>query len=467
MKNSKTGKGKYLFVAGLVCACGGSPATHDGGNGGATGFDANREPGQTPIVDRPTSGAYSCSVTRDRTSHSPRAWTGLSALQPIADGSLYLARVEWDTSSSGGYYSAPHSFLVSPFAVDGSLGSPTTVPVDNVKGVAALATAPQGQGFVLAWADTQALRFAAFDANGVLVGQPKIITVLDRDADTGIGLRMAADTSGGGFALAISARKNAVDEAQALFLGPDGVARGSIRRLGSPPSSTNSYSDPMPYVAATTDGYVFVWNRIDGKTSSILFAKTDALGNETVSPRAIVSTDSLALGYSGFASGGTRIVEIAGGFVAAWSESHAGEIEDGGYSFSKGAWSVVRLTRLDSQGAPVGMSATMRPPEADVDEVEPVLTPSADTLAVSWSRGSHIYMCGGCVPDHRIDLLLIDPASFVPVSNVVTVTNGGGLNAGGLLRKQVAATGSLLLTLYDREFHTSADPGSAVFTCVH
>jgi hypothetical protein len=357
--------------------------------------------------------------------------------------------------------------LVSSFALDGSLGSPTTVPVDNVRDVAALATAPQGQGFILVWADAQALRLAAFDGNGVLVGQPKIITVLDRDANTGIGLRITADASGGGFALAISVRKNAVDEAQALFLGPDGVARGSIRRLGAPPSSTNFYSDPMPYVAATTDGYVFVWNRIDGKTSSILFAKTDALGNETVAPRTIVSTDSLALGYSGFASGGTRIVEIAGGFVAAWSEAHEGQIEDGGFSPSKGAWSVVRLTRLDSQGALVGMSATMRAPEADVDEVEPVLTTSADALAVSWSRGSHIYMCGGCVPDHRIDLLLIDPTSFVPLSDVVTVTNGGGLMAGGLLRKQVAATGSSLLTLYDREFHTSADPGSAVFTCYH
>jgi hypothetical protein len=452
-----------LFVAALVSACGGGQATHD-----ATGFDADRDAGQSPIVERPIAGAYSCSVTRDPTSHSPRAWTGLSALQPIADGSLYLARVEWDTSSSGGYYAAPHSFLASSFAVDGSLGSSTTVPVDNVKDVAALATAPQGQGFVLVWADAQSLRLAAFDAKGALVGQPKIITALDRDANTGVGLRIAADASGGGFALALAIRKNATDEVQALFLDPDGVARAPLRRLGAPPTSGNSYADPMPNLAATTDGYVFVWNRIEGKTSSILFAKTDALGNETVAPRAIVSTDSLALGYAGFAGGGTRIVEVAGGFVAAWSESHEGQIDDGGFYPTKGAWSVVRLTRLDSQGAPVGTSATLRAPESDVDEVEPVLTPSADALAVSWSRGSHIYMCGGCVPDHRIDLLLIDPASFAPLSNVVTVTNGGGgLKAGGLLRKQVAATGSSFVTLYDREFHTSAEPGSAVFTCVH
>ena len=238
MKRTKMGYGKHLFIAGLVSSCGGGQVTRDAGNGdGAAGFDADRDPGQSPIVERPTSGTHSCSISRDHTSHSPRAWTGLSALQPIADGSLYLARVEWDTSSSGGYYSAPHSFLVSSFALDGSLGSPTTVPVDNVRDVAALATAPQGQGFILVWADAQALRLAAFDGNGVLVGQPKIITVLDRDANTGIGLRITADASGGGFALAISVRKNAVDEAQALFLGPDGVARGSIRRAARKPHS--------------------------------------------------------------------------------------------------------------------------------------------------------------------------------------------------------------------------------------
>jgi len=70
------------------------------------------------------------------------------------------------------------------------------------------------------------------------------------------------------------------------------------------------------------------------------------------------------------------------------------------------------------------------------------------------------------VPDQRIDFVLVDPTSLTPLSNVVTVTNGGGNGGGGLLRKQVALTGSSFLTLYDRTFHTSAEPGSAVFSCV-
>jgi hypothetical protein len=69
------------------------------------------------------------------------------------------------------------------------------------------------------------------------------------------------------------------------------------------------------------------------------------------------------------------------------------------------------------------------------------------------------------VPDHRIDFVLVDPASLTPLSNVATVTNDGDRRGGGLLGKQVALAGSSFLTLYDRTFHTSADPGSAVFSC--
>jgi hypothetical protein len=487
MKRTTIKYGMLLILWGLISACEGSQAKTDGGNAdgnkgfdsegsqaepdggdddGNKGFDSEGNPGQPPIAERPIVGSYVCSIGRDRTSHAPRAWTGLSALQPLADGSVYLARVEWDGAR---YYSAPHSFVVSSFALDGALGSPTTVPVDDADAVADLATAPQGQGFVLVWADAQVIRFASLDAKGTLVGQPKVITALDQDADYPVRLQMAAGVSGSGFALAVSTRKNNVLEAYALFLDSEGVALGPVQRLGRPSNNTNSYYDPAPYVTATSDGYAFLWNDLDGKSGRIFFARTDALGNETVAPRIVTSTqdDTVLLGGTGFAAGAARIVEIAGGFVAAWSESHKGEIEDGGFSPSKGAWSVVRLSRLDSQGTPTGISATMRAPENDVDEVEPVLTPFEGALAVAWSRGSHIYICGGCVPDHRIDFVLIDPSTFAPLGNVVTVTNGGGNRAGGLLQKQVAVTGSSFLTLYDRTFHTSAEPGSAVFTCAH
>ena len=85
--------------------------------------------------------------------------------------------------------------------------------------------------------------------------------------------------------------------------------------------------------------------------------------------------------------------------------------------------------------------------------------------AVLWGRGSHIYVCGGCVPDHGIELLLVDPATLAPVSNAISLTNGGDPRGGGLLRRRVAALGDSLLTTYLLTFHVHATPGSALFTC--
>jgi hypothetical protein len=465
MKKQTTAFATLFLLGGFLASCSESQTKSDAASGDADhDSDASGNPGQTPILERPASGSYVCSVSRDATSHAPKTWTGLSALQVVAGGAAFLARAEWEMIN---YYAGHRSFVFSTIGLDGTLGAPTTIPVDNADAVKGLAAAPQGSGFVLVWVDDAGLHFAAFDGQGVLVGQPSLITTLDRDRLDPVRTRMAAGPSGSGFALVLSIVRNGVALPYALFLDATGAPRGSLRPLRVDPSSPSAYYDSAPDVLATQDGYALVWSELEPKSGRIYFSKTDALGNQTVAPTIVTSAtgDRPSLNGSGFAGGGMRIIEGAGGFIAAWTESYNGYTEDGGWSPTKGAWSVVRLARLDSQGVPTGTTATMRAPENDVDEVEPVLTPFGDALAVAWGRGSHIYICGGCVPDQRIDFALIDPTSLSPLSNVVTVTNGGGDSGGGLLRKQIALTGSSFLTLYDRTFHTSAEPGSAVFSC--
>jgi hypothetical protein len=113
----------------------------------------------------------------------------------------------------------------------------------------------------------------------------------------------------------------------------------------------------------------------------------------------------------------------------------------------------------------VGAPAALRAPTDSIDEAEPTLVRFGDAVAVLWARGSHIYLCGGCVPDHRVDLLLIDPAGLTPLSEVVSITNGGGTQAGGVLRRQVAVLGKSLLMAYRLQFHVHNTPGSATFEC--
>jgi hypothetical protein len=323
------------------------------------------------------------------------------------------------------------------------------------------------------WFDDPGLQFATFDDKGHMVGQPKLVTTVHQEPGYSVGLQMAADQSGHGFAVALSTWMDRGNQPHAqplaLFLDENGVLRGAVRTLGAPPASPEWSFLPDPHVAAAPDGFAFVWNDLDSEGSRMFFTKTDALGNEVVAPHVISSIQGDTLSYR---DGGARIVEASGGFVVAWTEAHFG-VFDGAGTYIPGdnngpghdGWAVVRLTRLDAQGTPTGLSATMRAKTDDVDEVEPVLTPFEDTVAVSWGHGSHIYICGGCIPDHRIDFMLIDPSTLTPVSNVVTVTNGGGTRAGGLLGKQVAVSGTSFLVYYDLRFHTTTQPGSAVFTC--
>lgn len=411
------------------------------------------------------SGSYVCSVSRDVTSYAPKAWTNLAALQGVPGGAAFLARAEWELDAT---FTAHHTFVVSSLGLDGALGTPLTIPVESPEAIAAVAAAPLGQGFALVWADAHGLNFAAFDGQGAPVGQPKVVATLDRNTDSSLQVRLAAGAADSGFAVALSMRRGVEAIAPyALFLDANGTARGPLRRLGAQPDDPTLYSDPSPDVLATHEGYVFVWSDTSADSAHLFFSRTDAVGTETVPPKIVTSTTGTKLHYNnaGFGAGRMRIAETANGFIAAWSESYWGDTEPGGFSPSKGAWAVLRLALLDSQGTATGPSATLRAPENDVDEVAPVLTPFGDALGVTWSRGSHIYICAGCIPDHRIDFVLVDPTSLTPLSNVATISNGGSSRAGGLFVEQIAPIGSSFLTVYDRVFHTTADPGSAVFTC--
>jgi hypothetical protein len=87
--------------------------------------------------------------------------------------------------------------------------------------------------------------------------------------------------------------------------------------------------------------------------------------------------------------------------------------------------------------------------------------PFGDALALLWARGSHIYICGGCIPDHDLHAVLIDPESLTPLSNVVKV----GAEHGGLLRRQTLVQESDLLAAFEIMFHTNSYPAFAAFHC--
>ena len=222
--------------------------------------------------------------------------------------------------------------------------------------------------------------------------------------------------------------------------------------------------DPAPAITTAGSGFALAWRDREGTRGRVHFTTIDAAGAEQIADHRISATDRDGVdvgGAVGFDRATIAILETATGFLAAWPES-----EQGDFSTGTGGQSQVRIVRLDASGVAQGTPVAVRTAEADIDEVEPSLVRYADgAVAVLWARGTHIYVCGGCVPDHRIDLVLVDPANLARLSGVVSVGNGGGRSAGGLLRRDVAVLGDSVFTTFDLTVHTQATPGSASFSC--
>jgi hypothetical protein len=221
---------------------------------------------------------------------------------------------------------------------------------------------------------------------------------------------------------------------------------------------------PAPTIVSDANGYAMIWRSPNDARGGIDFTKTDAAGVETVARKRISVTNTQGIvvgGTAGFDHAAHALLAVDGGYIAAWSEVNQGA------NFGSGASSEVRIVRLNATGVATAAPVPVRPRTVDVDEVEPVLVKVGNAAAIAWGRGSHIYICGGCVPDHRIDVLPIDPNDLTPLGPLVSLTNGAtaGTQAGGLLRKRIVTVGNTLLTAYMLTFHVHATPGSATFTC--
>ena len=443
-------------------ACGsGAPGLDAAPDTGTDGIPGDDPP---PITTRPPGNTFQCRIQRGLTDHRPRNWGVVApALVKTAGGAAFLARFESTIPSlPPSPIPAPRQLLLSSLDLAGSFGAPVTVPVGDMIGFGAVAAAARGDGLVIVWVEGGSLRLAAFDAAAKMVLGPREVIpsfaagtdpylpnvdpVLAAGPDGGFGLVYTPQVATGSY------------EARFAVLDPDGGLRMAPRALTAMPGAT--FAAPVPAIVATSGGYAIIWRDPGDPTGGIDFAAADARGAEVVARHRISPDDPgrVTGGVRTFEPATNALVPVGDGFVAAWTEARRGDGKDSG--------SVVRLARLDGTGNRLGAPVSLRAFQADVDEVEPTLVPFGEALAVLWGHGSHIYSCAGCVPDHRIDLLLVDPATLTPVSNLLSLNNGGSPKAGGLLRRRVAVLGDSLLTTYLLTFHAYAIPGSAVFSCL-
>jgi hypothetical protein len=443
-----------LVAAAALTACGG------GGDGDGD------EP--TPITERPSQERYQCRVARAVTDHAPRVWYPAPQLVTTAAGTAFLTRLEGTPMPSNPFLPVPREVLVSTMAADGSLGAPTRLASLDPNALTSFVAAPRGDGVAVVWGDvtSRGLSFAVIDGAGAVAVPERSIAAGEPDRSPAI-LKLAAGADGGyAVAYEVQGELGVSPELRLLVVAADGAPRGSPRTLATGPG--DYYAGLAPEIAAAPDGYAVVWRENHDMRGRIVFAKASLDGAEVIAPRAISTTDRAGTsvgGGVGFSS--PRLALLAqegGGYLVAWNEA-----KEGNWMTSSGAAAVVRLVRLDATGTRLGQPAAMRAGTNDVDEVEPSLVAWNDAVAVLWARGTHIYECGGCIPDHSIDLLLVDPVDLVPLGPVATVDPvpliAGGPPVGGLLDRTVAAMGTSILTVFNVQFHVHHTSSSATFVC--
>lgn len=426
------------------------------GSGGSTGGGDGGPVDSTPITERTSKDTFACKVERGRTVHTPRNWgVGGHDLVATTGGDAFLARLE--STGPTPFQQGPVKFLVGELGVDGAFGAtvePSTAPVDTLS---APALAPRGDGFALVWVEGTSLRFAAFDASGAVVVPSKPVPSgpVDMLSDPHI-VRAGGADFGVVYASATGADEHG--EVRFLVLDGDGAAKGSSKLVHS---LTNKNYPPATTIAADGDGWAIAFRDVQNDRGHVYFTARDASGSERVAPRrlSVIDEENVSSGVgSGFDFSGISLLRSGNRFLAAWTETRRSA------DFMSDASSIIRVARVTGDGALEQDPVAVRDVEVDVDEVEPSLHAFGDAVALLWARGTHIYICAGCMPDHRIDLLLIDPETLDPLSTVVSMakrTEPGG----GLLARATAVTGQNVLMAFYQQYHVSADPASGAFSC--
>jgi hypothetical protein len=435
-------------------------AGQDGGLPGDTGPAPDSGPvpdggpnDETPLTERTPRNDYACAVIRDRTDHTPRYWSyGGHDLQVSSGGIAYSVRVE--SMPPNPFEQAPANFIATTLAADGTFGSNIILATNPPDEILWPSAAPRGDGVAVVYVDGTRLRFVAFDGAGQVVIAAKDLPGITVDFQT----RPKLVAFGGGFGLVYQRPGAGNVEVLFLALDGDGNPSGSSR----PVTTTPEGYDPALVLVGVADGFGLLFRDQVNQRFQVFFTKLSPTG-EVVVPRRRISLHEeeqveAAVG-SGFDSPGITLLAHGTGYLAAWNESRRGEGLGGDAS------SVVKVVRLDGSGVPLGVAVPARSHQVDVDEVEPALVPFGNAVALMWGRGTHIYICAGCTPDHRIDMLLLDPEDLTPVSNLVTIEAPPGIRGGGLLRREAAVLGNSLLVVYGLTFHVHSTPGSAAFGC--
>ena len=402
---------RCLTVALLAaCSCGGGDAPEEG----------------TPILEMPPRISRACNIVSPTTIISDGQVQDFSlvfadgrhhALMNRSDQSVRLAELELEPIS---------------------LGAPvwsTSAPVQSNN---ASIAAREGGGLGLAWSEIDGQTGADFrvavaivDDTGAMVGA---LTRLPTDGDARAVSLVARP---GGFALAWSEQT----KLQFVSLDPSGVPTGAAVTIATGAMFGS-------HLARHGDGFAVAWSAMAGERTDVRVVLLDAGGAPRTEPR-LLSGGEDRFHYAPF------VTSVGGDVLVAWEENYFAPVND------MGGHAIVRVARVNGTGEVVEPIRRVQDPEAGIVNVNATLLAVPGALALSWSRGHYISVCGGCVTDNTMQLVLLDPADLAPISEVVEITADAGLRSAPI----VSADGSDFAYLMAIDRHATFDLASAMVRC--
>jgi hypothetical protein len=409
--------------------------------------DSEADSGKPALLDRASSDELVCSVGKEAQRYEQKIWTRYDVLGSGVD-TVWSARIEAPFDFENPENDPAYAFSLAKLDAQGAFGASYEVAAGDPSQVSSLALAHAGSGGAVAafWIEQDSLRMATFDGEGESSGAPKTVASGDELRD-GYGLHLASADSG---AIAASWCLSWGGSAFVLTTDRDGRS-GEVREL-----SSEVIHEPV-LVAAPGGEYAALWRR-GTMTTEVVFARLDEDGSVIGAPAVLRRKNTPE--YYSLGRGEVSLIALDDGYLAAWTESTPDE---------ENSYVVIYVARLDADGELQREPVLLAQATPGVDQVEPTFLRWGDAVALLWARGSHIYVCGGCTPDHSVHMLLIDPDALTPKSNVVETAPPLAMldhRSGGLLRRKVALLGMQdLVMLVGVQLHIGYEPAFAAFHC--
>jgi hypothetical protein len=440
---SGIGSGGTSGGAGLDAGRGGSGAGAGGngaaGSGAVAGEGGEGQGGEMnddrPVLERPVREEFSCEVTTPLASLG-FGWTD-GELASLPNGA-FLA---WMRPSEA---SAPDAAVVASIDATGALGPVRQIATHIGSSVTRPRLAPSARGMTAAWVESVAdqmstLRVAELDSEGTVTKTPVTVQGL---AERLTAPEIAPTADGNAFLFVNSTVDFSSSRVRFALLDADAAIVGQVADV-----HTSDRAPRTGALVAVPGGFAAAFTTAGNEVETQV-AFLDADGNLQGEP-VVLGTSRPYLGQSLLVRGDELIVAFGA--------------EDGSYDETDLA-GYVGLARFDLETraltAPV---VRVQTPTTGEETANPVLFRVGDELGLLWSRGTIIYICGGCMPDNHLEAVVMDGDDFTPLTELVTMANSEPF--GGFVRPMVAPLGEDVVVAATLQFHIAGSAASGVLRC--